>query len=137
MSDSSTTKEDPYEGGYSDNEEIDSEKREGDVQYVVILQQKGDTLVYRKPETDCLAAMTKQTTTKEKEIILWMNHDSRLAGHPGINKTIKLVTRNYSWPGLRKDITKYVHECDTCARIKHPRHKPYGYLQSPEILKGA
>ena len=81
--------------------------------------------------------MTEETTDKEKEIILWMNHNSRLAGYPRIDKTIELVTRNYSWPSLRKDITRYIQECDTCARIKHLRHKPYGYLQLSIIPKGA
>ena len=27
-------------------------------------------------------------------------HDSLLAGHPGISKTLALVSRNYYWPGM-------------------------------------
>ena len=36
--------------------------------------------------------------------ILQSRHDSSLAGHPGITKTLGLITCNYIWPGLRKDV---------------------------------
>ena len=29
-------------------------------------------------------------------------------GHPGIHKTVELITRNYWWPGVREDIRKYI-----------------------------
>ena len=29
-------------------------------------------------------------------------------GHPGIHKTTELITRNYWWPGLQKDVQKYL-----------------------------
>lgn len=61
--------------------------------------------------------------------ILRDHHDAPTAGHPGQAKTFELVTRNYSWPGLRKYIREYVAGCDQCARCKPARHKPYGELQ--------
>ena len=57
------------------------------------------------------------------------HHDSPSAGHPGRAITIDLVTRNFSWPGLRRQIREYVTSCDTCQRVKADRHKPYGLLQ--------
>ena len=56
-----------------------------------------------------------------------------MAGYQGINKTIELITRDFTWPGLRKTITDYVNNCDTCARAKHSRYKPYGKLQTPTL----
>ena len=56
-------------------------------------------------------------------------HNSKTAGHPGISKTIKLITRDFTWPRLRKYVTDYVNNCDTCAKAKHSRHKPWGKLQ--------
>lgn len=55
-------------------------------------------------------------------------HNSRLAGHFGISKTTKLITRSYWWPHIRKDVHNFIKSCDTCCRSKSPRHLPYGKL---------
>ena len=39
-------------------------------------------------------------------------------GHPGIYKTTELITRNYWWPGLQKDVQKYIQGCRTCQTVK-------------------
>ena len=57
-------------------------------------------------------------------------HDSLLAGHPGISKTLALVSRNYYWPGMATYITNYIKTCETCGRHKARRHNPYGHLES-------
>ena len=43
------------------------------------------------------------------------------------------MSRNYTWLGMRKWIQDYINTCDICSRIKVPRHKPYGLLQSLEV----
>src|SRR5450759_3860774 len=55
-----------------------------------------------------------------------------MTGYLGIDKTIKLVTRDYTWPGIQKDVIDHVKGCDTCVRIKHDKHKSYRLLQSPK-----
>ena len=32
---------------------------------------------------------------------------------------MELVTRNHWWPGVIKDVEKYVNSCDMCQRIKN------------------
>src|SRR6185369_14196498 len=61
--------------------------------------------------------------------ILQAHHDHRLRGHPGVRKTTKLLMRTYYWPGVKKDVTRYVRTCHTCRRAKTPRHSPYGLLK--------
>ena len=61
--------------------------------------------------------------------ILRFKHDHILSGHPGQNKTIELIRRDYDWPGLRLYVKDYVKSCITCMRAKPQRHKPYGTLQ--------
>src|SRR5205807_7263902 len=43
-------------------------------------------------------------------------HDSPSAGHPGRAKTHELLSRWYVWPGMRRDIGRYVANCHTCQR---------------------
>ena len=61
--------------------------------------------------------------------VLRDNHDHPLSGHPGQNKTYKIVSREYYWPGLRTTVQEYVQSCLTCGRNKARRHRPYGRLQ--------
>jgi transposase InsO family protein len=61
--------------------------------------------------------------------VLQQHHDTPLAGHFGITKTVELITRNYWWPQLRHSVEEFVRTCDTCNRAKTPRHLPYGLLQ--------
>jgi len=61
--------------------------------------------------------------------VIRQNHDSPTSGHVGSEKTMERITRSYTFPQLAKKVKDYVDKCDICKRIKHPRHKPYGYLQ--------
>ena len=50
--------------------------------------------------------------------IMRAHHNVPTAGHPGHHKTLELVTRNYYWPGMNRDIRQYVQGCSTCQRSK-------------------
>jgi len=60
--------------------------------------------------------------------VLHQCHDAAPAGHFGQTKTFEIVTRDFYWPHLRRFVNRYVSTCDTCARVKAPRHKPHGFL---------
>lgn len=60
-------------------------------------------------------------------------HDSALAGHEGIEKTIARIASNYYFPGMRKDVTDHIAQCNTCQTTKHARHRPYGLLQPLQV----
>ena len=54
---------------------------------------------------------------KDKELraeIIQLYHDVLAAGHGGRWKTVELVTRNYWWPGVIRDVERYVEECNLC-----------------------
>ena len=65
--------------------------------------------------------------------VLRNKHDHILSGHPGQSKTIDLIRRDYTWPGLRDFVKKYIKSCTTCMRAKPQRHKPYGLLKQLPI----
>ena len=56
-------------------------------------------------------------------------HASPYAGHRGIMSTTQALERYFSWPTLRKDIDKYVRDCDICQKVKYDRHIVSGPLQ--------
>ncbi|QRW24417.1 Retrotransposable element Tf2 protein [Rhizoctonia solani] len=54
--------------------------------------------------------------------LLHIFHNSPLAGHPGRQHTLELVSRNYYWPGIRADTYWHVDSCETCQRIRKPKY---------------
>ncbi|GFO17419.1 gypsy retrotransposon integrase-like protein 1 [Plakobranchus ocellatus] len=51
-----------------------------------------------------------------RQEVLQVCHDSPIAGHLGINATKKRVCSRFSWPGIIRDVNKYVKSCDVCQR---------------------
>ena len=46
---------------------------------------------------------------------------------------MELVTRNYWWPGVTRDVGRYVEGCDLCQRIKNRTEEPAGKLKLSEV----
>ena len=80
---------------------------------------KGDGLTWKQ---DGITYMNKQiyipNNRKIKEQILQENHDPADVGHLEQQRMMKLVKRNYWWPGLKGDIKKYVQGCFKCQQNK-------------------
>ncbi|MBW0496704.1 hypothetical protein O181_036419, partial [Austropuccinia psidii MF-1] len=68
--------------------------------------------------------------------ILQKRHDSPLAGHPGQEKTLKLVKRDFHWSGMTQFIKDYVSSCQQCSRNKNIHHKKFGLLKPLPIPSG-
>ena len=70
-----------------------------------------------KLEGDLVLKEGKVYVPKEEELrteVIQLHHDVPAAGHGGRWKTVELVTRNYWWPGVTRNIGKYVEGCDLC-----------------------
>jgi Integrase zinc binding domain len=61
--------------------------------------------------------------------VLQSFHDHPISRHFGVNKTLSVIRREYTWPNIREFVVDYVKSCTTCARSKEKRHKPYGLLR--------
>ena len=46
---------------------------------------------------------------------------------------MELVGKNYWWPGMMKEVVKYVEECDLCQRHKNRTEAPAGKLMPNSI----
>ncbi|KAH8349451.1 hypothetical protein KR067_013707 [Drosophila pandora] len=75
----------------------------------------------------CVPMYMRQQVLKE-------NHDAPTAGHLGGRKTIAKVAARYFWPGMQRDVRKYVRKCETCLRYKPSQMQAAGKMltQVPE-----
>ena len=51
--------------------------------------------------------------------IIQLHHDILATEHRRRWKMIELVTRNYWWPRVTRDVRRYVDSCDMCQRMKN------------------
>jgi transposase InsO family protein len=106
---------------------------------------KGDTLYQqamtsvKEPlsvEDGVLYRKERMWIPDDKELIkkvLESEHDAKIAGHFGQDKTIELIRRNFWWPKMDEQIIDYVRSCPQCQKDKAARHQKYGLLQPLEL----
>ncbi|QRW24437.1 Retrotransposable element Tf2 protein [Rhizoctonia solani] len=59
-------------------------------------------------------------------------HDSPLAGHPGQQRTLELLNRNYWWPGMKSSAKEWVECCPIC-QANRRAHAPVISLKPLEV----
>jgi len=64
-----------------------------------------------------------------KTELLQEAHDLPLSGHLGALRTTELLTRNYYWPNLYRDVKKYVASCLSCQSNKTSNQREAGLAQ--------
>jgi len=67
--------------------------------------------------------------------IIKLHHDTPIGEHGGQWKTVELVTRNFWWPGITKEVKWYVERCDACQRNKNCTKQPAEKLMPNSILE--
>ena len=53
-----------------------------------------------------------------RRAVLQQMHDGPLAGHFGVDKTLKKVQESFYWVNMKDDIISYCHSCDLCVARK-------------------
>ena len=89
-----------------------------------------------KIEGDLVLKEGKVYVPKDEELraeVIQLHHDVLAAGYGGRWKMVELVMRNYWWPGVTRDVGKYVEGCDLCQRIKNRTEEPVGKLKLSEV----
>ena len=89
-----------------------------------------------KMEGELVLKEGKVYVLKDEELrteIIWLHHDVPMAGHGGKWKTVELVTRNYWWPGVTREVGRYMEGCDLCQRMKNRTEEVTGKLKLGEV----
>jgi Integrase zinc binding domain len=60
--------------------------------------------------------------------IIFLCHDTKIAGHCERWKTLELVSHNYWWPQMSRYVGKYVSTCNMCLHTKAFHQPPVGEL---------
>lgn len=58
-------------------------------------------------------------------------HNSKVACHGGVRRTLDLLNRNFFWPGMTNDVRNYIRACEVCKTTKSPN-----YIMKPEMGRG-
>ncbi|WVZ76299.1 hypothetical protein U9M48_024286, partial [Paspalum notatum var. saurae] len=61
-------------------------------------------------------------------------HTSMFTMHLGCNKMYQYLKQKFWWTRMKREIAKYVSECDVCQRVKAHHLKPAGMLQPLAVL---
>jgi len=67
--------------------------------------------------------------------IIQLHHDVLVVGHGRRWKMVELVTRNYWWPGVMRDVRRYVEGCNLYQRMKNRMEEVAGKLKLSEVPK--
>ncbi|MBW0584563.1 hypothetical protein O181_124278, partial [Austropuccinia psidii MF-1] len=68
--------------------------------------------------------------------ILQKRHDSPFTRHPGQEKTLKLIKRDFYWAGMNQILKDHVSSCKQCSTNKNIHHKKFGLLKHLQIPSG-
>ena len=60
--------------------------------------------------------------------ILQAYHTESQAGHFGVQLTFELIRRRFYWNGMRKDIKRWIQDCEVCALTKQTSGKQPGAM---------
>ena len=91
-----------------------------------------------KMEGELVLKEGKVYVPKDEELraeVIRLHHDVLAVGHRGRWKTVELVIRNYWWPGVTRDVGKYVEGCDLYQRMKNRTEELAGKLKLSEVLQ--
>ncbi|UYV83849.1 hypothetical protein LAZ67_X000408 [Cordylochernes scorpioides] len=111
-----------------------------DADTIKIHQNNTPTHPHITQDTNGLHTITRKGVTKilipEKLRSTLLNKGHLEYNHPGISQMSRLISGQYNWSGMSRDIKNHVNSCTTCQLTKHPKGPTYGELgQTPSATK--
>lgn len=67
--------------------------------------------------------------------VLTKFHGGLTGGHAGVSRTHKRISRSFAWPGLLRDVKRFVAECHTCQQNHYETIRPLGYCNLIAFLR--
>ena len=70
-----------------------------------------------------------------RRVVMDEIHQAPYSSHPGYQKTIATTRKQYFWPGMKKDMAKYISRCMKCQQVKVEHQHRAGLLQPFPVTK--
>ena len=71
-----------------------------------------------------------------RELVMQLAHESILTGHLSITSSVHKVLSEYYWPGIYRDVKRFVQSCEVCKNVLHEGKIDRNLSNGESILKG-
>ena len=71
-----------------------------------------------------------------RELVMQLAHESMLTGHLSVTSSVHKVLSEYYWPGIYRDVKRYVQSCEVCNSVLHEGKIDRNSSNGESILKG-
>ncbi|KAJ9539497.1 hypothetical protein OSB04_032230 [Centaurea solstitialis] len=100
--------------------------RQSQADAIKVENQKKERIKGQLPQlvTDSRGLLTRfgrvwvPVTGEARQTLLDEAHKSKFSIHPGATKMYRDLKTDYWWPGMKRDVARYVERCLTCLRVK-------------------
>ena len=101
---------------------------------------KKNDLLYRKFSSPNVeqGKIFKQLIVPEqyRELVMQLAHESMLTGHLSVTSSVHKVLSEYYWPGIYRDVKRFVQSCEVCKNVLHEGKIDRNLSNGESILKG-
>ena len=71
-----------------------------------------------------------------RELVMQLAHESILTGHLSVTSSVHKVLAEYYWPGIYRDVKRYVQSCKVCNSVLHEGKIDRNSSNGESVLKG-
>ena len=71
-----------------------------------------------------------------RELVMKLAHESILTGHLSVTSSVHKVLAEYYWPGIYRDVKRFVQSCKVCKSLLHEGKSDRNLTNGESILKG-
>ena len=71
-----------------------------------------------------------------RELVMQLVHESILTGHLSVTSSVHKVLSEYYWPGIYRDVKRFVQSCEICKSVPHEGKCDRNLSNGESIIKG-
>ena len=101
---------------------------------------KKNDLLYRKFSSQNVeqGKLFEQLIVPEqyRELVMQLAHESILTGHLSVTSSVHKVLSEYYWPGIYRDVKRFVQSCEVCKSVLHKGKIDRNLSNGESIIEG-
>ena len=71
-----------------------------------------------------------------RELVMQLAHESILTGHLSVTSSVHKVLSEYYWPGIYRDVKRFVQSCEVCKSVPHEGKINRNLSNGESIIEG-